>query len=438
MKSLQRNRTTAEQATQLEDGALNLLRHGTPLYSPEYRRLLQNRRQLPVSHYRQQFLEAYHKSQILVLTSDTGGGKTTQIPQFVLFDEYASKKRVACTQPRRLAASSVATRVAAEMDVTLGQEVGYTVRFDEETTQATTRIEYMTDGHLLQASLSDRRLSKYSCVIIDEAHERTVATDILMAVLKRIARSREDLKIIIMSATLDGPKFQAYFDNAAHFHIPGRQYPVDVYHLERNTKSYFDTCIDYVRDIHYNMPEGDILVFLTGEEEIEKACTIIRKEMKRSIEVLPLYSALPFSRQQRVFEAAQRRKCVITTNIAEASLTIDGIAYVVDSGLVKEMVFNPRARLEILMTKTITKASANQRLGRAGRTRPGKCFRMYTKKVYEEIFPESLKPSILREETKSTILQLNSIGVKDVLAFDLIDPPDPELYLSGMEDLFHL
>lgn len=398
----------------------------------------------------------YQKSQILVFVGETGSGKTTQIPQFVLFDDLPSlsKKMVACTQPRRVAAMSVAQRVAAEMDVTLGEEVGYSIRFENKTSPNTI-LKYMTDGMLLREAMNDHDLKSYSTIILDEAHERTLATDVLMGLLKGVAERRPDLKIIIMSATLDAQKFQKYFNDAPFLPVPGRTHPVEIFYTPEPERDYIEAALRTVLQIHATEGEGDILLFLTGEEEIEDACRKIRLETDEMIReadagpmvVYPLYGSLPPAQQQKIFDKAPEartpggrpgRKCVVSTNIAETSLTIDGIVYVVDPGFSKQKVYNPRIRVESLLVSPISRASAQQRAGRAGRTRPGKCFRLYTEGAFKKELIEQTYPEILRSNLSSTVLELKKLGVDDLVHFDLMDPPAPETLMRALEELNYL
>ncbi|KAH8886333.1 P-loop containing nucleoside triphosphate hydrolase protein [Thozetella sp. PMI_491] len=434
MQSLERNKSTAEQASKIEDGKTNPF-SGRP-HSAKYFEILETRRKLPVSGQRQSFLNVYHGAQVVVLSSDTGSGKTTQIPQFVLFDEWVSGKLVACTQPRRLAATSVARRVAAEMDVALGKEVGYKVRFEKAMCDKT-RLVYMSDGLLLREAIEDSSFSKYSCVIVDEAHERTLATDMLMALLKIALSRRDDLKVVIMSATLDADKFRAYFGTGQTLKFEGRAYPVDILYLKEATPHYLHCAFHLVKHIHSSMPVGDILLFLPAAEEIERACVALRA-VNEGLEVLPLYSALPQSRQDLVFAECSNRKCVVSTNIAEISLTIDGIVYVIDPGLVKSASYDPRVEAKSLVTATISRASAQQRAGRAGRTQPGTCFRLYTEASFQSSFLPSTPPGILETEITSEILLLKAMGHNAVGRFDFVDRPHPEVYLRGMEELYAL
>lgn len=361
---------------------------------------------------------------------------------------------VACTQPRRVAAMSVAQRVAAEMDVKLGEEVGYSIRF-EDMTGPKTIMKYMTDGMLLREAMNDPNLSRYSTIMLDEAHERTMATDILMGLLKEVVVRRPDLKIIIMSATLDAQKFQRYFMDAPLLAVPGRTHPVEVFYTPEPEQDYVEAAVRTVLQIHATEDEGDILLFLTGEEEIEDAARkialegdeMVREADAGPIKVYPLYGSLPPHMQQRIFDPAPParrpggrpgRKVIVSTNIAETSLTIDGIVYVVDPGFSKQKIYNPRIRVESLLVSPISKASAQQRAGRAGRTRPGKCFRLYTEGAFKKELIESTYPEILRSNLSSTVLELKKLGVDDLVHFDLMDPPAPETLMRALEELNYL
>ncbi|CAH0025423.1 unnamed protein product [Clonostachys rhizophaga] len=432
MDDLQRNQTTAQQAESLEDSRVNPLRPHES-HSSKYFQLLKSRRKLPVSLRRQEFLNIYHNSQIILVSGETGSGKTTQIPQFILFDEWASGKKVACTQPRRLATTAVATRTAAELDVPLGEEVGYSVRFDKKTNEMT-RLKYMTDGLLLSEASADRNFSAYSCVIIDEAHERTLNTDLLMALLKIATSHRTCLKVVIMSATLNVEKIQSYFPGAATFEITGKVHPIQIHYLSHSTPRYCYCAVTVVKHIHENMDEGDILLFLPTSGDIEMVCSILRDEYE-NLTVLPLYSALSRARQQEIFDDSEHRKCIVATNVAETSITIDGIVYVIDSGLEIRPVYNPRLRMSTVLTSPISKASAKQRAGRAGRTQPGICFRLYTEQTHDVCFIPSAPPGILEDELASQILLLKVMGFESVGTFDFVDPPHPEVYLRGLQDL---
>ncbi|KAK2593399.1 DEAH-box ATP-dependent RNA helicase prp43 [Conoideocrella luteorostrata] len=454
LAGMKRRATTLAQATKAEDSADNPFT-GKP-HSQQYFKILQTRRDLPVHKQRQEFLDKYHSTQILVFVGETGSGKTTQIPQYVVYDEQPkiTGKLIACTQPRRVAATSVAQRVANEMDVNLGEEVGYSVRFDD-CSSSKTMLKYMTDGMLLREAMHDHDMSRYSCIILDEAHERTLATDILMALLKQIASRRADLKIIVMSATLDAQKFQKYFNDAPLLTVPGRTFPVEIFYTPEPERDYVEAAIRTVLQIHASEGEGDILLFLTGEDEIEDACRKISleaDELQREVDagpiaVYPLYGTLPPHQQQRIFDKAPPplrkggrpgRKVVVSTNIAETSLTIDGIVYVVDPGFSKQKIYNPRIRVESLLVSPISKASASQRAGRAGRTKPGKCFRLYTEKAFKKELIEQTYPEILRSNLANTVLELKKLGVEDLVHFDLMDPPAPETMMRALEELNYL
>ncbi|KAJ5127805.1 Pre-mRNA-splicing factor ATP-dependent RNA helicase PRP43 [Penicillium atrosanguineum] len=454
LAKFKRHQTTAAMAKKAEDGEINPF-SGRP-FSSKYVSILHGRRDLPVHQQRDEFLQLYQQSQILVFVGETGSGKTTQIPQFVLFDDLpqTQRKMIACTQPRRVAAMSVAQRVAEEMDVKLGEEVGYSIRF-EDMTSPKTILKYMTDGMLLREAMNDHNLTRYSTIILDEAHERTMATDVLMGLLKEVVVRRPDLKIIIMSATLDAQKFQRYFMDAPLLAVPGRTHPVEVFYTPEPEQDYVEAAIRTVLQIHATEDEGDILVFLTGEEEIEDASRKIYMEAEEMVreadagplKVYPLYGSLPPHMQQRIFEPAPPprrpggrpgRKVIISTNIAETSLTIDGIVYVVDPGFSKQKIYNPRIRVESLLVSPISKASAQQRAGRAGRTRPGKCFRLYTEDAFKKELIESTYPEILRSNLSSTVLELKKLGIDDLVHFDLMDPPAPETLMRALEELNYL
>lgn len=453
-KGVERHNTTAHLAGKLEDGPQNPFTGEN--FTQKYFDILKVRRDLPVHAQRDEFLKTFQSTQIMVFVGETGSGKTTQIPQFVLYDDmpHLHGKMVACTQPRRVAAMSVAKRVADEMDVQLGDEVGYLIRFENKTSPKT-MLKYMTDGMLLREAMEDHDLLRYSCIMLDEAHERTLATDILMGLLKQVTTRRPDLKLIIMSATLDAEKFQQYFHNAPLLAVPGRTHPVEIYYTPEYQKDYLDAAIRTVLQIHATEDEGDVLLFLTGEEEIEDACRkiqlegdeLIREQGCGPIKVYPLYGSLPPHQQQKIFEPAPEnhkpggrpgRKIIVSTNIAETSLTIDGIVYVVDPGFSKQKVYNPRIRVESLLVSPISKASAQQRAGRAGRTRPGKCFRLYTEEAFKKELIEQSYPEILRSNLASTVLELKKLGVDDLVHFDFMDPPAPETMMRALEELNYL
>ncbi|KAG7014299.1 putative pre-mRNA-splicing factor ATP-dependent RNA helicase DEAH2 [Cucurbita argyrosperma subsp. argyrosperma] len=428
-------------------------------YSQRYFEILEKRKTLPVWHQKEEFFQALKSSQTLILVGETGSGKTTQgldgtTSKAVDLDSPDKRKKmmVACTQPRRVAAMSVSRRVAEEMDVTIGEEVGYSIRF-EDCSSARTVLKYLTDGMLLREAMTDPLLERYKVIILDEAHERTLATDVLFGLLKEVLKNRPDLKLVVMSATLEAEKFQGYFNGAPLMKVPGRLHPVEIFYTQEPERDYLEAAIRTVVQIHLCEPIGDILVFLTGEEEIEDACRKINKEISNlgdqvgPVKVVPLYSTLPPAMQQKIFEPAPPpvkedgppgRKIVVSTNIAETSLTIDGIVYVIDPGFSKQKVYNPRVRVESLLVSPISKASAHQRSGRAGRTQPGKCFRLYTERSFQNDLQPQTYPEILRSNLANTVLTLKKLGIDDLVHFDFMDPPAPETLMRALEVLNYL
>ncbi len=314
-------------------------------------------------------------NKIVVIVGETGSGKTTQITQYLHEAGYSDYGMIGCTQPRRVAAVSVAKRVSEEMESELGRKVGYAIRF-EDCTSNETIIKYMTDGVLLRESLNDPELEKYSVVVMDEAHERSLNTDVLFGILKKVATRRRDIKIIITSATMNSERFASFYGGVPIFIIPGRTFPVETYFSKTPVDDYVDSAVNKAIQIHIQQPPGDILVFMTGQEDIEATCVLIAERIQ-TIEgippmlVLPIYSQLPSDVQSRIFEVSKLRKCIVATNIAETSLTLDGVKYVVDSGFCKLKVYNPRIGMDALQITPISQANANQRAGRAGRTGPG-------------------------------------------------------------------
>ena len=405
----------------------------------------QQRENLPVFKFRKQLLDAVQDNQLLIVVGDTGSGKTTQLTQFLAEAGYANNRIIGCTQPRRVAAMSVAKRVAEEVGCRLGAEVGYTIRF-EDCTSHDTRVKYMTDGMLQREILLDPDLKKYSVIMLDEAHERTIATDVLFGLLKKTIKRRSDLKLIVTSATLDAEKFSEYFHKCPIFTIPGRTYPVEVMYSKEPESDYLDAALITVMQIHLTEPAGDILLFLTGQEEIDTACEILYERMKAmgpavpELVILPVYSALPSEMQSRIFEPAPPggRKVVIGTNIAETSITIDNIYYVIDPGFVKQNAYDPKLGMDSLVVTPVSQAQARQRAGRAGRTGPGKCFRLYTEAAYQsEMLPNTI-PEIQRQNLSYTILMLKAMGINDLLHFDFMDPPPTNTMLTALEELYAL
>lgn len=405
--------------------------------------IAEQRQNLPICRLKEELLETIADNQITIVVGETGSGKSTQLTQYLEESRYGLFGKICCTQPRCVAAVSLAERVAQEYGCEIGKTVGYSIRFCDMTSEETV-IQYMTDGVLLRKCKSDPDFLQYSVIILDEAHERTVHTDILFALLKCVVTQRPNFKLIVTSATLDAGKFSEYFFNAPVFTIPGRTYPVEiVYYPKKKPANYFDASIIKVIEIHVQEEAGDILLFFPGEKEIMKACRSLeiraryfsKKEGK--LLVLPIYSALPTAMQASVFKPAPDgcRKVVVATNIAETSLTIDGISYVIDPGYVKNMTYDPRTGQQTLDLHLISQAQAKQRTGRAGRTGPGKCYRLYTKEDYEKEMLPATVPVIKSTNLIGEILQLKCIGVDDLLRFDFMDAPPTKYLTAALKEL---
>ncbi|KAF2835159.1 P-loop containing nucleoside triphosphate hydrolase protein [Patellaria atrata CBS 101060] len=409
------------------------------------------RKSLPMYQFRDQLLQAIADHQILVVVGETGSGKTTQIPQYLHEAGYTKRGIVACTQPRRVAAMSVAARVADEVGCHLGNEVGYSIRFEDKTNPEKTVIKYMTDGMLLRELMSEPDMGKYSAIMLDEAHERTVSTDILMALAKDVARARPDLRLIVSSATLDAQKMSAYLDNCPIFNIPGRTFPVEIMFTAAPEANYLAACVTTIFQIHISQPlkgptgtSGDILVFMTGEDDITAAVENVQETARKlgsaipELQVLPLYASLPSEEQAKVFTPtpAKVRRCIISSNIAETSVTLPSVNFVIDPGFAKENVYNPRTGMESLVVSPISRASANQRAGRAGRTGPGTCLRLYTRHAFYNEMEESTTPEILRAPLHSVLLTLKALGVNDLLDFDWQDPPHQDNVIAALSQLY--
>ncbi|KAF4629979.1 hypothetical protein G7Y89_g8160 [Cudoniella acicularis] len=436
---------------------------------------------LPIARHRDSLLYIIETYPVTIVVGHTGSGKTTQIPQYLEQAGWcADGKVIAVTQPRRVAATTVAMRVAEEVGCKVGEKVGYSIRF-EDLTSAATRIKFLTDGLLLREALVDPLLSRYSVIMVDEAHERSLSTDVLLGVLKKILKRRpNDLRIIISSATLQAEDFLNFFAGDQNIReqpvtesvvtlddliaqegskpegkatgsigqiisLEGRMYPVDVLYLESPAEDYVEKAVQTVFDIHTKEPDGDILVFLTGREEIDTAVQAISERAAnlhpraQALMPLPLYAGLSTEQQMYVFEEAleNTRKVIFSTNIAEASVTIDGIVYVIDTGFVKLRAFNPLTGIETLTATPISKASATQRAGRAGRTRPGKCYRLYTEPSFHSL-EEATVPEIQRSNLAPVILQLKALGIDNIVRFDFITPPPAELIIRALELLYSL
>ncbi|KAF5779486.1 putative RNA helicase [Helianthus annuus] len=421
--------------------------HEKAMAKSAHEKLSAERKTLPVYPFRESLLKAVEAHQVLIIVGETGSGKTTQIPQYLHEAGYTKRGMIGCTQPRRVAAMSVANRVSQEMGVKLGHEVGYSIRFEDCTSDKTV-LKYMTDGMLLRAFLAEPDLASYSVLMVDEAHERTLSTDILFSLVKDIARLRPELKLLISSATLDAEKFSDYFDDAPIFKIPGRRYPVEIYYTKAPEADYLDAAIVTALQIHVTQPpgDGDILIFLTGQEEIETAEETLKDRTRglgskiQELIICPIYANLPTELQAKIFEPTpvEARKVVLATNIAETSLTIDGIKYVIDPGYVKMKSYNSRTGMESLQVTPTSQASADQRAGRSGRTGPGKCFRLYTAYNYFSDLVANTVPEIQRTNLANVVLTLKTLGIHDLLHFDFMDRPPDEALLKALEHLYAL
>ncbi|RWA05482.1 hypothetical protein EKO27_g9624 [Xylaria grammica] len=412
---------------------------------------------LPITKHHDSLLYLIEKTPVTIVIGQTGSGKTTQIPQFLEHAGWcADGKLIGVTQVRHPLTLML---VAEEYGCELGKEVGYSIRF-EDVTSAATRIKFLTDGLLIREALVDPLLSRYSVIMVDEAHERSISTDILLGLLKKIRKRRPELRIIISSATLQAEEFLHFFaersedqeptdDKASQvgaiISLKGRTYPVDVLYLESPAEDYVEKVVSTVFEIHNTEPDGDILVFLTGREEIDTAVQTIAERSidlrpgTQSLLPLPLYAGLTTEQQMYVFDSPPEntRKVILSTNIAEASVTIDGIVYVVDSGFVKLRAFDPRTGIESLTATPVSKASAAQRAGRAGRTKPGKCFRLFTEDAYQSL-PDMNPPEIQRSNLAPFILQLKALGIDNVVRFEYLTPPPAELMIKAAELLYSL
>ncbi|XP_061390522.1 ATP-dependent RNA helicase DHX33 [Musca vetustissima] len=412
---------------------------------PSKMQLEQQRQALPVTGCRKRLIEEIHKSDTLLIMGETGSGKTTQIPQFLLGAGFGKKGVIAVTQPRRVAAITVAKRVAQEQHCQLGELVGYTVRF-EDCTSPKTRIRFMTDGFLLREALADSLLRNYSVIMLDEAHERTVSTDVLFGVVKEAQRKRRvwnlvPLKVIVTSATMDIDHFGRYF-GVKGMYLEGRTHPVRVMHAKESQSDYLHATLVTLFEIHRNTPANhDVLIFLTGQEEIEAMAQQIRQIAKTNlstiagVRVFPLYAQLPQNKQLECFlpAPANARKIVLATNIAETSVTIPGIRCVIDAGFVKRRIYSPSTGLDVLRVVRISQAQAWQRCGRAGRDAPGTCYRTYTQQEMKS-FEKMPTPEILRSNICSTVLQLLALGI-DCKRFDFLDKPPAEALEAAYKKL---
>ena len=407
----------------------------------------EQREYLPVFGCREDLMHVIRENNIVVVVGETGSGKTTQMTQFMHEEGYTTFGMVGCTQPRRVAAMSVAKRVSEEMGCDLGGTVGYAIRF-EDCTGPDTLIKYMTDGVLLRETLREGDLDSYSCIIMDEAHERSLHTDVLFGILKKVVARRRDFRLIVTSATLNADKFSNFFGSVPIFNIPGRTFPVETLYSKTPVEDYVEGAVKQALAIHIAYPPGDILVFMTGQEEIETVAYALEERLEQltkvgtcpPLAVLPIYSQLPSDLQAKIFQEAEggMRKCVVSTNIAETSLTLDGVMYVVDTGYCKLSVYNPRMGMNALQVFPCSQAAVNQRSGRAGRTGPGTCYRLYTEMAFKHEMLSMTVPEIQRTNLGNVVLLLKSLNVDNLLDFDFMDPPPQDNILNSMYQLWIL
>ncbi|CAL5338183.1 unnamed protein product [Camellia sinensis] len=402
---------------------------------------------LPIIQFEEKIVETIEQNPVVVIIGETGSGKSTQLSQILHRKGYTRSGIIAVTQPRRVAAVSVSRRVAQELGVRLGEEVGYAIRFEDRTSEKTC-IKYLTDGVLLRESLSNPELNQYSVIILDEAHERSLNTDILLGLMKRLIKMRaSNLKVLITSATLDGEKVSRFFSNCPILNVPGKLFPVEIFYNMERPKSYLESSLKTAIDIHVREPEGDVLIFMTGQDDIEKLVKKLEERVQSLEEgscmdavILPLHGSLPPELQVRVFSPPPPncRRFIVATNIAETSLTVDGVVYVIDSGYVKQRQYNPSTGMYSLDVVQISRVQADQRAGRAGRTRPGKCYRLYPSMVYHEELLDATVPEIQRSSLAGTVLYLKSLDLPDmdILKFDFLDSPSSESLEDALKQLY--
>ncbi|KAK4472329.1 hypothetical protein MN116_003593 [Schistosoma mekongi] len=450
--------------------------------SDSFHSIEQQRQQLPVFIKRSQFLYLLENSRVIVVTGETGSGKSTQLPQYVYEAGWLDPKpsnfnpfgiTMAVTQPRRVAALTLSTRVAEEKNWQIGKQVGYIIRFEECWTPNSTVISYLTEGMMIQELLRDPLLTRFRVIMLDEVHERSLQTDILLGLIKKVLRKRpNDLRIIISSATLEAEKFIEYFSKmgvpeveknkqilkltpVSHLNVEGRQYPVSIFYSLDPVPCYLSASKETVFRIHETKPlGGDILVFVTGQNEVsqlvgnlvdeyrnrkERFLNIQQQQNSKSklpttyppLRCLQLHGSLPQHEQLRIFERPTRtcRKVIVATNIAEASVTLPGISYVIDCGFSRIRAYNPVNGLEALVTIPTSQASARQRAGRAGRTRTGQAYRLYTEEAYNKLLPRFTLPESLRVDLSGALLRLKTLGINRLAQFDWLDPP-PALHVG--------
>ena len=392
---------------------------------------------LPVSARAADIAEAMKKHPVVIVCGATGSGKTTQLPKIALSIGLGRYGRIGCTQPRRIAASSLARRLAAETGCECGREVGYKVRFDDHT-ERNTVIKFMTDGILLAETRNDPRLLEYECLILDEVHERTLNIDFLLGYVKRLLEKRRDLHLVISSATLEADRISAFFSGAPVIEVEGRMYPIEDCYLPPEEDEELPESVARGVDFLTSLDaRGDILVFLPGEREIRDCAERLEGRQLPHTQLLPLFGRLSAGEQQKVFSPGSQRRIVLATNVAETSITIPGIRFVIDSGLVRLSRYNPRSRIQELRIESVSKASARQRRGRCGRVQNGVCVHLYSEEQYGD-YADFTPPEIQRSSLAGVLLQMEALRLGPVEDFPLMDPPSPALVREGrqmLEDL---
>lgn len=393
---------------------------------------------LPVSARREEILKLIAENQVVVIAGETGSGKTTQLPKMCLELGRGVNGLIGHTQPRRIAARSVANRIAEELGSEMGSTVGYKVRFNDQVSE-NTLVKLMTDGILLAEIQTDRYLNQYDTLIIDEAHERSLNNDFILGYLKQILAKRPDLKVIITSATIDVERFSRHFNNAPIIEVSGRTFPVEVRYrpiVEEEEQDQLQGILNAVDELQAE-GRGDILIFMNGEREIRDTAEALQKQELRFTEILPLYARLSAEEQQRIFRPSGLNRVILATNVAETSLTIPNIKYVIDTGTARISRYSYRTKVQRLPIEPISQASANQRKGRCGRTSEGICIRLYSEEDFNSR-PEFTDPEILRTNLASVILQMNSLGLSDITAFPFVDSPDIRQIQDGIRLLEEL
>ncbi|MCP4579293.1 MAG: ATP-dependent RNA helicase HrpA [Deltaproteobacteria bacterium] len=398
---------------------------------------------LPITAKKTEIIDAVRKNPVVIISGDTGSGKSTQIPKMCLAAGRGIDGKIACTQPRRIAATTIAGRIAEELGETVGESVGYKIRFKDRTRKQG-YIKVLTDGMLLAETQQDPQLSDYDTIIVDEAHERSLNIDFILGILKTLLNKRKDLKLIITSATIDTEKFSKNFANAPVIQVSGRRYavsvqyrPIDPELQEKGDMTYVDAAVNTAEDICNSGAFGDILMFMPTERDILETCERLEGRGLKSVAILPLFARLPGPRQAKVFTPANKRKVIVSTNVAETSLTIPGIKYVVDTGLARISRYLPRTRSTSLPISPISRSSADQREGRCGRLESGVCFRLYSEEDYESR-QEFTDPEILRSNLAEVILRMISLKLGNISAFPFLDKPNPRSIKDGFDLLVEL